>query len=177
MVSAKEQSKISIFAPSLNHHVSLAVPSYSDFYPSPVDGLLRVGSYQARTQLLDDVEVLAREDLQAQMPKITATTLLRAVAKHQAVKQAREGGQNGGGTLFGFIADVAAVLTEVADVRSWNTLPGNIQVARLRVPASDYPINLGRLRLEAVDLTLKAQQTAVVLAHGVSRELFIYTSQ
>ena len=177
VVSAKKQSKISIFAPSLNHHVSLAVPSYSDFYPSPVDGLLHVGSYQARTQLLDDVEVLAREDLQAQMPKITATTLLRAVAKHQAVKQAREGGQNGGGTLFGFIADVAAVLTEVADVRSWNTLPGNIQVARLRVPASDYPINLGRLRLEAVDLTLKAQQTAVVLAHGVSRELFIYTSQ
>ena len=177
VVSAKKQSKISIFAPTLNHHVSLAVPSYTDFYPAPSDGLLSVGSHQARTQLLDDVEMLAREDLQAQMPKITATTLLRAVAKHQTVKQAREGGQNGGGTLFGFIADVAAVLTEVADVRSWNTLPANIQVARLRVPAGNYPINLGSASAGATDLKLKANHTAVVLTHGVSSELFLYTTQ
>lgn len=180
VVSAKKQSKISVFAPNLGHHISLAVPSYADFYAAPNTSLLSVGAQQRSTELLDDIEVLAREDLQLEMPKITATTLLRAVAKHQAVKKAREGGQqNGGATLFGFIADVASVLTEVADVRSWNTLPSNIQVARLRVPAGEHPVNLGRPRA-ATDIKmikLHPKQTAVLLAHGVSDELFVYTTQ
>ena len=182
VVSAKKQSKISVFAPTLGHHISLAVPTYADFYAGSEGSLLSVGSYQATTQLLDDVEVLAREDLQAQMPKITATTLVRAVAKHQAVKQARESGQqNGGGTLFGFIADVASVLTEVADLRSWNTLPANIQVARLSVPAGEYPVHLGRGSTAAVPSTKnikrEAKQTAVLRAHGVSDQRCVYTTQ
>ena len=181
VVSAKKQSKISVFAPNLGHHISLAVPSYSDFYSTLNSNLVSIGQYQANTQLLDDVEVLAREDLQVQMPKITATTLLRAVAKHQAVKQAKESGsQNGGGGLFAFIADVASVLTEVADVRSWNTLPSNIQVARLIVPAGEYPVNIGRnarLASDIQNIQLHAKQTAVLFAHGVSDELFVYKTK
>ena len=179
VVSAKTQSKISVFAPNLGHHISLAVPSYPDFYATSNSGLVSIGHYQVNAQLLDDVEVLAREDLQAQMPKITATTLLRAVAKHQAVKQARESGQqNGGGGLFAFITDVASVLTEVADVRSWNTLPSNIQVARLIVSAGEYPVSIGRRAGTDIKyLQLHAKQTALLLAHGVSDELFVYTTQ
>lgn len=181
VVSAKKQSKISVFSPNLGHHISLAVPSYPDFYAGVTSSLLTVGSFQASTQLLDDVEALAREDLQIEMPKITATTLIRAVAKHQAVKQARESGQqNGGGTLFGFIADIASVLTEVADVRSWNTLPSNIQVARFSVPAGEYPVNIGssvRASTDVRRIQLQAKQTALLLAHGVSNELFVYKTK
>lgn len=186
VVSAKQQSRISVFSPSLGHHISLAVPAYAEFYTPSHSSLLSMGQYQASTQILDDVELLAREDLSAEMPKITATTLLRAVAKHKAVKKAREQDQqNGqGGSLLGFITDVAATLTEVADVRSWNTLPASIQVARISLPAGQYPITLGRAVRTAssepavVDhVALKNKQKALILGHSVSSQLFVYKTR
>lgn len=176
VVSAKQQSRISVYAPELQHHVSLAVPAYTEFYSAPQSQQFSLGAQTVSTQMLDDVEALAREDLSEEMPKITATTLLRAVAKHKVVKETRQQQQ---ANLLSFIADVTAQLTEVADVRSWNTLPSNIQVARVALPAGSYPLRLGARSAQSVpvaspELNLQPRQKAVVIGHSVGDQVFIF---
>ena len=71
------------------------------------------------------------------MAAITTRALARAVAKH---KMAKEAGQRNG--LAGLIVNIAGVLTERADTRSWLTLPGEIQIARIRAPAASYSVRI-----------------------------------
>jgi hypothetical protein len=195
LVSQKKQSKLSIYAPGLNHFVSIAVPKYKNSSPPANNSLLSVGQYQASTALLESVDELVREDLDAQMPKIIATTLVRVVAKHQIVEQARrqdDKNNSGAVAIFGILADIATNLSEIADVRSWNTLPSNIQITRLTVPTGNYPITLGRSHVNrtnnkpAIDsentpnsttLNLATGQKAVILGNSLGTQLYHYKTR
>ena len=66
------------------------------------------------------------------MPTITATTLARSVAKYQAVRQAQRKDE-----IAGLLLNLATTFSETADLRSWNMLPANIQVARIRSAKSE----------------------------------------
>lgn len=73
--------------------------------------------------------------------------------------------------VAGALLKAAAVATEEADKRSWQTLPDEIQVARLWVPAGDYELRVQPLsgvsaatRAEPTQrLTLREGETRVVL--------------
>jgi hypothetical protein len=200
LVSPKEQSKISIYAPGLNQFVSIAVPRYRNSRSPIHESLLSVGQYQTSTKLLESVDELVREDLDAAMPKITATTLVRVVAKQQMVAKARKKNEKNDSSAFAVLAiitEITANLTEIADVRSWNTLPSNIQIARLTVPAGNYPIMLGRNNVapvsssQAVDssaagnqdtsnntvLNLAKGQKAVILGNSLGTQLYNYKTR
>jgi hypothetical protein len=200
LVSQKQQSKLSIYAPGLNHFVSIAVPKYKNSSPPFSHSLLSVGQYQTSTALLESVDQLVREDLDAQMPKIIATTLVRVVAKHEIVEQARrqdDKNNSGAVEIFGIIADIATNLSEIADVRSWNTLPTNIQIARLIVPTGNYPITLGRSNVSSTSndptnksptadsenkpnstiLNLAKGQKAVILGNSLGTQLYHYKTR
>jgi hypothetical protein len=162
--------------------------------------LLSVGQQQTSTELLESVDQLAREDLDAQMPKIIATTLVRVVAKHQIVEQARkqdDKNNSGSVAIFGILADIATNLSEIADVRSWNTLPANIQIARLIVSAGNHPITLGRSNVSPTNndptnnspatdsettpnsttLNLAKGQKAVILGSSLGTQLYHYKTR
>ena len=130
VVSTIKQKKISIYSWQLEQMISIAVPHYSplNYYPRRLN--LSLAGQQFSTSPIENIEVLAREDLDAAMPGIIATTTARAVAKYYSVKEA--GKQN---QWAGIAANIATVLTEVADTRSWNMLPSGMQVARISVPA------------------------------------------
>jgi hypothetical protein len=200
LVSQKQQSKLSIYAPGLNHFVSIAVPKYKKSSPPVSNSLLSVGQQQTSTELLESVDQLAREDLDAQMPKIIATTLVRVVAKHQIVEQARkqdDKNNSGSVAIFGILADIATNLSEIADVRSWNTLPANIQIARLIVSAGNHPITLGRSNVSPTNndptnnspatdsettpnsttLNLAKGQKAVILGSSLGTQLYHYKTR
>lgn len=195
LVSQKQQSKISIYAPGLNHFVSIAVPKYKSSSPPISNSLLTVGQQQTSTALLENVNELVREDLDVQMPKIIATTLVRVVAKHEIVEQARkqdDKNNSGAVAIFGILADIATNLSEIADVRSWNTLPANIQIARLIVPAGNHPITLGRSNVNPTNsgpstdsenapnstmFTLATGQKAVILGNSLGTQLYHYKTR
>lgn len=131
VVSSKYDSRISVMAgdqqPQL---VSMVVPVYypSSYVPRPVT--LRVDGNPVSTQVIEDLEARARDDLSDEMGRIMATTTARAVAKYNLVNEAQNQSP-----MAGLLANLATVASEQADVRSWNMLPASIQVARLRVPA------------------------------------------
>lgn len=94
------------------------------------------GAVSQRTFLTEDITVIARKNLEDRIARITAKAIARAVVKYQATREA----EKKGGPVAGLLANVAAVVTEQSDKRSWRTLPGQIQMARLAVPPGTYTV-------------------------------------
>lgn len=71
------------------------------------------------------------------MPKLAARTLARVIVKHKTAKKA--GDQH---ALAGLLVNIANFATEVADTRSWLTLPGEIHLSRLPLKPGTYTLDL-----------------------------------
>ncbi|MEH6470640.1 MAG: hypothetical protein V7752_05255 [Halopseudomonas sp.] len=163
-VPSKQQRRISIYAPSLEHFVSIAQP----YYP-PRDGpvtasVLALGANNVTLELLEDIDNLAREALQADETKRLALSLARVTTKHQLVKDASKQDP-----LLGLLTDMAALLTEVADTRSWNLLPAAIQIGTVQLPAGSYsqPIEgISGKRQPTPTLEVKVGATQLLIANS-----------
>ncbi|MCP3908358.1 MAG: hypothetical protein GY712_10130 [Oceanicoccus sp.] len=144
-VSHKRQQTLSIYSFELKQQISLSVPYYAphnssaNYYPRPLT--LSVAGQSLRTGLIEDLEILARNDFNDEIPAITAAATARVVAKYQLVeKMRRERGDS-----MAALLNLASTIAEQADLRSWNMLPSSIQVARIRIAAD--------IDVEAMDLT------------------------
>ena len=137
-VDSMQQRMISLYVPSLQHNVTIADPYYPPRAGPPPRVALALGSHPLRLELLEDVDGLAREALRAGQSKRIALTLARVTSKHQLVKNSRQKDP-----LLGMLADLAAILTEAADTRSWNLLPAAIQVGSIRLPPGSYSLSGG----------------------------------
>lgn len=94
-----------------------------------VPPVVSVAGKQLPVETLTNIDSMARRMLKDQMPGILLRTVVRAVVKSVAQDQAYKGG-----LALGLIANVATVVTEQADDRSWRTLPESISVARATLP-------------------------------------------
>lgn len=129
LVSRKKQQLMPVFSVQHQVYLSLALPYYPPRQQGSDVSQQNIPSLAYPTQLIEDYDYLQRQDLAALMPKLTATSLLRAATKYQAVKNA----QNNGNGMAAVLMNIATLVTEQADLRSWNILPANLQVARLSV--------------------------------------------
>lgn len=131
-VSQKYSNNLSMYAPGAQQVVSLALPAYprqtKPIYHLHIEG--RDVNY--RTQSLEGIDSLLRQDLKQEMPALTATALARATVKYQSVKAAHNEND-----MAGALMNVFTLLSETADIRSWNTLPASLQVARLALEPDD----------------------------------------
>jgi hypothetical protein len=129
-----------------------------------------------RTETIEDIEALLREDLDDESAAIYAMTLARMVSKYELVKMASD--QNDG---LGLLMNIATMLTESADTRSWNMLPSSIQFARFWLPAGEYSLpfphysGLQQAELAETMLVVSAGEKIVLFVPGVSRKIFSYT--
>ena len=129
--------------------VRIALPQYESRPNNVVSARVTASGKQVDTELMQDVDAIARQSLDARMAAITARTLVRAAAKIIASKKTQQAALNRSnnndatlGLLGALAVQVAAVVTERADTRSWLTLPGNIQLARLPLPPGSYTIKV-----------------------------------
>ncbi len=99
---------------------------------------LLVGDKVAITVIVDDFDKLARLSLETHRAAMMARLVARAVIKRSAANAVKEQG----GELAGFLVDAAGMMSEVADTRSWLTLPKNIHFARLALPEGEYAARL-----------------------------------
>lgn len=136
----------------------LAVPSFDESHGDP--GALRVllsGSDAGTTSTLEDVEEVARKNLEDRIAWITAKAMARAAIKTVIVDQAAEAVANEhgdwAGLLVGLLGSAVNIASESADLRSWLTLPREIQVLRipvepglhpLRLELTSFPVGMGR---------------------------------
>jgi hypothetical protein len=117
----------------------LALPKFVG-RPVPVARVdVAAGGATASTETVANINALAKRSLEDRLPVIQARAVARLVAKNVAAaavkKEADKKGDSLGGALLKLTADVAAIASERADTRTWAMLPGNIQMARLNLPA------------------------------------------
>lgn len=129
--------------------VTIALPYYESRHNRVQYARVSVSGKQSSTEMMENVDAIARASLDSRMGAITARTIARAVAKgaiQQSVDRAGRNRNDPGAELIGSIlVRIAAVATERADTRSWLTLPSNIQLARLSLPPGDYSVTIDLL--------------------------------
>jgi hypothetical protein len=124
--------------------ISIAVPKFVR-RPVPVARFeLSDGSDSASSELVDDINAIAKKSLDDRLPAITARAVARAVLKNTMAKNVKK--QNGdagtGGLLLNIVTDVGAIVSERADTRSWSLLPGNFLMARLTLPQGTHDLTV-----------------------------------
>ncbi len=137
MAPRKTEVKISIPIPDVGI-ISLAFPKYEPV-PNPVRyGAVydRQGNLHGRTYVLTNLEATAIRNLDDRMTSLALKQVLRSAVKGTMVKAARDEG----GVAAEVIANLYNVLTEQADLRCWQTLPQNLQVARIPLPSGRHDL-------------------------------------
>ena len=149
----------------------------------PVDTLTLVSDGEARvtarTELVQNVTALADKALSERMAGITVKALARAALKFSLAEGATRGAQQAAGKdaapwvglAVGLLTKGLAVASEEADKRSWRTLPDEIHLARLWVPAGQYhvqsPIFAGVDSRSGRTLSLAAGGTVILVQRVV----------
>lgn len=124
----------------LEYLLRVAIPSIRSKRPRSMGIEVSVGEYTAQGQLIEDVENIAIETLNSQETIILLRTLVRSLGKYLVFKKAKK--EN---TALGVIVNLAGVLTESADTRSWQTLPNQIYLVRMPLPAGTHTLKLSFL--------------------------------
>jgi len=84
------------------------------------------------------IQSLAAKDLKDQLPALLTRQVVRVVAKEQVrQKLSREAGDVGN-----ILASIYNIASERADTRSWSTLPDEIELVRMAVPAGKQVIQV-----------------------------------
>jgi hypothetical protein len=175
VVTSKRGTSTSVWVPSMNQVVSLALPHYPPSNYVQQSFTLNIAGRQHRTETIEDIEALLREDLDDESAAIYAMTLARMVSKRQFVKSAND--QDPGLALF---ANIFTILTESADIRSWNMLPSTIQIGRFSLAAGEYslpyPVNPESWPASPAEskLAVSPGEKVVLFVPGVSKRIFTF---
>lgn len=133
--------------PAMPVLVNIALPYYESRPNNVLSARVSVSDKQTSSQLMEDIDAIAKASLDSRMPAITARSIARAVAKGAIQQSVDKAGSNrdsdaGAALLGSFLVRVAAAATERADTRSWLTLPANIQMGRLSLPPGSYDVTV-----------------------------------
>jgi hypothetical protein len=107
---------------------------------------IEVNGTLAPTVLVEDISAISAKALDDRMGIVRSRAIARAAVKYVLAKIAEEETTRQAGKAWGFLAGVAAravgAATEVADTRCWMTLPAQIRMARVRVPAGTQVVGV-----------------------------------
>ncbi len=120
------------------------------------------GNQETDGVLVEDVENIAIETFNKERSIILFRTLLRGVGKYLLFRQANKKNE-----ALGLLTNLAGVVSEQADTRSWQTLPNQIFMVRMPLPAGTHTLNLsfldanGQVResLSVPDIRINPNQT------------------
>ncbi len=116
--------------------LSLSVPKFSRRSVPVSRVVLSANTHSTTAEVVEDVNDIAEKSLNDRLPAITARAIARMVVKNTAAKELKKNNSQLGG--LGFLADIAAAVSERADTRTWSLLPGVINMARLSLPAGKH---------------------------------------
>lgn len=124
----------------LEYLLHVAMPTIRSNRPHFAGIRVSAGEEIADGVLIEDIETMAIETLESERPIILIRTLARALLKYLTFREAKK--QN---KVLGAVVNLAGVLTESADTRSWQTLPNQIFMVRMSLPAGTHQLNLSFL--------------------------------
>lgn len=136
----KRERSIIAPVPGSGQLIRISVPEYEGRGSKARSARLQTDAARVDTVRVENIDRVARLTLEEQMPAIMARTAARNAIKYAVADQA--GRQD---DLAGLLVNLFNIATEVADTRSWLTLPGEIQMARLLLPPGRYDLRIDLL--------------------------------
>ena len=124
----------------LEYLLRVAIPAIKSKRPYFQGIQVSVGDVTTDGILVEDIEVNAIETFINGRPIILLRTLGRSLLKYLAFRKAKK--QN---KIAGALVNLAGAITESADTRSWKSLPNQIYMARLPIPAGTHTVKLSFL--------------------------------
>lgn len=123
--------------PVNGHYYSVSLPALTRRTPAVSDALVMVGGDDVRTEQVENIAADASLQLAVDRPRLLADEFARNVARELAAEK-MDRKSNGLGSLVSLIASAA----DQADTRIWETLPDDIQLARLRLAPGTYDVTV-----------------------------------
>lgn len=149
------QARNAIAAGFLGNAITVAYPDFvQDPYRIVASDVWVDSKPVASTQLMEDVTAIAAHNLQNRIGLIKARAIARATVKYVLAEVAARAARQACDRQFSVaswqnllckattsgIAHGVAAATEVADVRCWGTLPAQIRMARVKLPAGKHDV-------------------------------------
>ncbi len=138
----------------LEYLLHVAIPAIRSNRPRLAGIAVEAGDVEQRGILVSDVETMAIETLKSQEGVMLLRTVTRALLKYLAYRkvtkktEAEDGSENDTSkgeiwaNLIGRAVNIVNIATERADTRSWQTLPNQIFLLRMRLPAGSHTVKL-----------------------------------
>lgn len=115
---------------------------------------------------ITSIDAMSRRALRDDMPGIIVRGIVRAAAKTMAQKALMD--QGGGAAIAGIALNVANVVTESADERTWRTLPSTISIARVTLPSGNHDITVNNSK-QSVDVK---GSHAIIVARVLGNQVY-----
>lgn len=124
----------------LEYLLHVAIPSINTFRPEYKGMRVSMDDSSQDAELVEDVEAAAILTLQSERTVILIRTLVRALGKYLITRNVKKENE-----ILGALTNLAGVLTESADKRSWQTLPNQIYMVRMSLPSGNHNLRLSFL--------------------------------
>ncbi len=121
----------------IEYLLRVAIPAYRSNRPRIVGIDASTAHGGASGVLVEDIEAAAMKTFESELPTIMLRTVVRGVLKYLGFRRANQEGET-----LGKLVNLLNVATESADTRSWQTLPNQIFLVRMRLPAGTHNITL-----------------------------------
>ncbi len=166
----KREEAIQTLDPTSGIMVRIALPSLVPRAQPVAEVKVTVDGEARPAVLAADLERLAQQALAAELPAITARAIARAVVKYRAAKEVDR--HNDG---LGLLVNIAGMISERADTRSWFTLPQRLYLQRRALAPGRHAVTVavyghaGRLLAEKhfSDVTLQAGDKVYLSWHWI----------
>lgn len=159
----------------------ISVPRFGNA-PLPQGQLqVQVGEQRkGRTVSLENVLQVGRRNLDDRIGWVTAKALARSAAKtiivDEVAEKAEEKHGDWAGVLVGLAGSMLNTMTESADLRSWLTLPTDIQVLRASVPPGEHRVIVrggkGRTELDLGIYSFEAGKPVLITVRALGHQLY-----
>jgi len=137
--------------------VKYAFPSYSRRYYAARAAIFsaknkRNESFEVETQLGEDISAIAIKNLDDRKARFIAKEIVRSTGKYLIERKQGEVIQkrygDTAGSVFKILGSLFNVFTSNADLRSWQTLPAEIRIARLVLEPGEYDLSAAGLNVQ-----------------------------
>lgn len=126
--------------------VTVALPDYQRVDYSITGSEVFVDSVTYTTEQAENVGALVRQEFDRAMPGVLMRASARAIFKYVTTKAIGDSATKQGGDTLGLLAKIAAsavsAATEVADTRTWATVPDEIRMTRIPLPPGTHNLHV-----------------------------------
>jgi hypothetical protein len=166
LIPRKHSFDINVQSPSDGQLHRISIPFYEHRAVKVYRAELSSETSSTNSELIAQLDKQARTALDNEMPSIIARTIARVSIKNTAVDKTRDDSP-----LLSLALNLATFLTEQADTRAWNTLPQQILIMRLNLPAGTHDL---KLKLSGSNLQSTIQTWPQVEFNKGQSRLFSY---